>query len=734
MAGKSFLRRTTAMRYKRDTSPKLELISSTGSHAVKRSLLYRASQVKERPSNIIDFSPPPEQQSTKQHGERDLDVKDTQEIQAQIDAISHKNRITLSAQELKIVPLKNGLVFPLVVDGVILGIAVAVLIFIVQLVREEQSQGTYTRAFVSVEGQLIQQLRQDSEVQLSVKEQEIEAIRKQLAAVKEEEQKEANRVAEEYRLREREFRSLLEKDIASERLRLVNQGIAEENLDALLVIYEQERFAYYRSELEKYQVQIESERQAAQASYQQLQDQYQQNLKQLNAERRIIQDELRQSETQLRIGSEQSMGSTLGPDRNAALEEAQSKLAVLQEQQRQALLRDNQIIGMYYEIRTSLEAERYRDALTQAESLGRYLEATPETGLSLERRSLDKYLAGALARIARTELTASRDSSPQIMDLEAQIALLKGDNERLTQVYQELSQTLAAQGPTREAEISERDAQIARLTQVNQELSLALSDQNRQKDGQIQELEARITRLSEDNERLTQANQELSQALTAQGNNQQQELGTRIASLEQDNERLTRTNQELSQALTAAADSRQGDLRELEARIASVEQDNERLTRTNQELSQARVDQSKVLAELEAENRRLNQSVAEQTKALTAAAETAVLSDNYMAITNAYARYAATPGRIPDTERFLNTPVVQDSFPGFLDRITAINRQTSLEGYQTGIGSAASIIETALRIGQHDTRTKYLEGMYERYKEDPAISGLIKLLIARLAN
>ncbi|MDR2394734.1 MAG: hypothetical protein LBD93_11370 [Treponema sp.] len=674
--------------------------------------MYRARQVKGYivSPHSIDFSQL--EQHSKPYG---IDGKDAQEIQAHIEALSHKNRI--SSKELKITPTKNAVVFPLVVNTLMWGLAAGTLILIGQVVTRDRVQSRYGQGFSSVEGQLIQQMRQDSDLRLSEKEQEIEAIRKQLATIKIEERNTVNQFEELYKQRERELQTRLEQDMADERQRLSSTGISTGNIEALVSAYEQKRFVYYRAELDRYQVQLEAEREAARVNYQQLQDKYQQDLRSLNEERLFIKETLIQQENQLRLGM--AIGTTIEAtaslEENAALAEAKNKLEVLQEQQQQAKQRDNRIIGMYHVIRTSLEQERYREALVQAESLIRYLGETPSDRLAAQRHSLDTYLAGALARIARTELTRSEELSPKITDMETQIAILTADNARLTQVSQELSRALAEQDLTKKAEISDRDARItfllsdnARLTQTNQALTQTLAEQDHTRTTERGDLEARIALLSGEHTRLTQANQELSQALAAQDRIRTTERAdeeARIALLSGENARLTQANQELSQALSA------------------------------QNPKVAAEYQSKLTA-LEEDNRRLNQRIEEQVKALARITDevnkTADPANAYIALTNAYTRYTATPREFSDMEYFFDTPEMDHTFPGFLDHLRDLNRQISQDAYQEGISNAMSIIETALRIPQQDTRTKYLEGIGERYGSDPYISNLITMLLSRL--
>ncbi|MDR1030990.1 MAG: hypothetical protein LBL76_08990 [Treponema sp.] len=730
MTKKSLLRPKTLLRYPPETTSRVsDSAANITSFPTQKSLLYRASKVKEHAlvPYSVGFSNP--KQPIQGSG---IDDKDIQEIQAHIKDLWYKNRIILDSKDFQVSSTKNALAFPLLVNSLMVGIAIGVLLLVGQVVTGDRAQSNYDQAFSSVEGQLIQQMRQDLDFRLGQKEQEIEAIRKQLAFIKIEERNTAHKFEDLYRQREREVQDSLEQDLASERNRLITTEVPEENIESLLAAYKQDRLVYYHVELGKYQAQLEAEQEAAQGNYQQLKDKYQQDLKNLNNERRIIQETVRQNENQRRLGREQSTASQASPDpeRSAGLGEAQARLAVLEEQQQEILLREKRLIGMYREIRTTLEQRRYSDALGQAESLIQYLETNPQESLSPQERSLDRYFAEVLARIARTELTRSQDQGTETTEQEVQIArltqvnqelsqalsdqdrtritertgletrivFLEQDNARLTQSNRELSQALAARS-TGEAATKELETQVvvlkqnnARLTQSNQELSQALAARS-SGDAGTRELETRVVVLEQNNARLTQSNQELSQALADRSTEEAptRELETQVAVLKQDNARLTQSNQELSQAL-AVRSSGEAAIRELETQVAVLKQDNARLTQSNQELSQALADQSskaglensKQVAAFEEANQRLNQRIEEQMNALALA-----------------------------------------------DRAADDLKEQVQDAYREGVTHASGIIETALRIPQQDTRTKYLENIRERYRLDAPIIDLIDMLLRR---
>ncbi|MDR3172594.1 MAG: hypothetical protein LBU17_13410 [Treponema sp.] len=346
-----------------------------------------------------------------------INSEDAREIAAQIEELARKNRIVLKPDDLRVTPLKGDIAFPLVVNLIILVLSAAVLVFVSNMFNQQKATLSHNdTAFSSVEGQLLQQVRQDSEGRIAEKDRDIASIRRNLMALEQSQNDALLSIEEAFRKREQELQSDRERDIAAERKRLIETGVSDEDLYELLAVFEEERFTYYRGELDKYQDQIGLERQAAQEQYQQLQNQYQQNLRTLNDERQLIQDEFRKKEDEFRITLEKSV-SNEGTGRE--LDAAREELAHLNDQRQRDLLADNRITGMFMRVRISLQERRYEEALVQAESLERYL--GQDSGSS-EQRNMDMYLAQTLAQIARMELdkvNAPTDQSRQLRELQA---------------------------------------------------------------------------------------------------------------------------------------------------------------------------------------------------------------------------------------------------------------------------------------------------------------------------
>ncbi|MDR0567945.1 MAG: hypothetical protein LBG87_01895 [Spirochaetaceae bacterium] len=485
---------------------------------VKNGLLQKANQFKSKR--------PPETEH------KVITDDDFQQVQTQIDEIIRNNRLATQSKKPTVFR-KRELTLPLAVNGFMMVLTAGILLSIAVAVNKQESDEAQSgEAFSSVEGQLLQRLRQESEYRLSEKDRELEEARKLLAELEYEHGNIVQKQEIQYRDREEEYRRLLAQDVSAERQRLIAAGVPMSELNSILAVYEKERFAYYQDALAKYREQLDEERRVAEENYRRLQKKYQDSIKAISEERQSIQNELREKENAFRIGSEDQSGQ---PQQNAAdaekTAEARKTLTELEAQRRQNNLEESRITGMFNNLRVALQQSRYQDAVNQSESLIRYLEGSArDTPERQERRNLDRYLADALAQIARNEMYKASDQNPEAVALRGRITALEQENARLARLNSELSQALDA-ARRREDEI---EALTARLSQNERELAT---------------LSARITQLEQENARLTRANQELSQGAEQNRRNQAESasLSARITQLEQENARLTRANQELSQ-------------------------------------------------------------------------------------------------------------------------------------------------------------------------------------------
>ncbi|MDR0524859.1 MAG: hypothetical protein LBG90_03205 [Spirochaetaceae bacterium] len=637
---------------------------------VKEGLLQKANlfKIKQAPKSDPD--------------EKVITNDDLAQIQDQIDEIIHQNRLAVRNTETVATHRASELTLPLAVNGFMIFLAGLIISGIILGVNKEEEENTFQNAgFSSVEGQLIQKMRQEAEYQAAEKEREIEEMRRQLANLANEKNNALAKIETQYKDREIEDRKRLEQDIAAERERLIRSGVAIRQVDELLAVYEKERFAYYQDELAKYKEEIEQERRSAEAKFQALQNSYQKDIKSLSEERQTIQKVLQEREQELRGGPAGS------PDPES--EKARAALAALEAQRKQTQLEENRITGMFNQLRTALQQERYPSAIAQAESLIQYLEnSSPDTN---QRRSLDIYLASALAQIARNEQNRNAERSSETNTLRSRITALEEENARLNRLNTELSKT-SEQDRQRNSEI---EALRARLTQ---------------NEAKITELSERIAQLQQENARLTQANQNLTQN-AGQTQTNTAALSERITQLQQENARLTQANQ----SLTQNAGQTQTNAAALSERITQLQQENARLTQANQSLTQnARQTQtlSERIAQLQQENARI-------------AAENAKLAKANENLSKDQEKAASLTNQISD---WIVKLEVENT------RLTNINRELSQKiqpAPKYGIADVSSILRTSLEMDAESGK-KYLETEKTKYAKEPDVLAFIELLITRL--
>ena len=664
---------------------------------VKKGLLHKATLKKQ---------PPPKQLSRHEAevsvDEKGITAEDVQAIQTQIEEIVHKNRLALDLESDNVILRKNELVFPIIINMVVFVISALVILGIAYLVnKEEAAQITRGSAFSSVEGELLQQLRQQAEANISEKDREIEEIRRQLTTLNQDHTTAITKFENQYQEREAEYRDLLEQDIAAEQQRLRTLGGSIEEIHELVVRYEEERSGHYQEELAAYRRQIAMEQEAEDEKYRQLQDQYQSNIKNLNEERQHIQEELRQQEGEMRA-SHEPRSLHAQQEGTSDLERARIELASLASQRQKIQLEENQITGMFNQVRNALQQEHYNDAVRLSESLIRYLEAITED--AHRRRNLDIYLASSLARIARTELDSALGQSSETDALRARVTSLEKENLRLSQLNQDLSQTseqahqregdlavLTAHISQNEAEIADLNARIgqleaesARLTQANQELSITAASQASQNQADTAAFTNRITQLEAESARLTQANQELSITAASQASQNQADTAAftnRITQLEAESARLTQANQELSITAASQASQNQADTAAFTNRITQLERENARLSRLNQDLSQSMANSTNRIAQLERENARLTQANQELSK--TAASQASRNQADTAAFTNRITQLEAENARLTQANQELSKTAASQASQSQADTAALTNRLTQLERENT---------------------------------------------------
>ncbi|GHV77442.1 hypothetical protein AGMMS49942_22630 [Spirochaetia bacterium] len=400
-----------------------------------------------------------------------MNEDDVREIEAQIEAISRRNRTSFDPTQSKIKALKNGLFFPIMVNLIVIAVTGGVFGFLYYYTNLRPGRAVAGgRAFTSVEGELIEQMRKESDTQLSEKEQEITGIRVHLTELEQNQAALVSEFEDRVSQREAELRVAMEQDLAAERQRLRGSGISETQMDEQLTAFERERASASRAELDRFTEQLNRERAEAEANYQRIRNQYQTDIGALNNERAQLQEEFRRREEGLRSTLEQNQGVERAlTEQRLAYEQAQATLSVLQEQRQKAQAEEQLIIGMFSRVRMALDGEQYQDALIQARNLRAYLDGLSRGSSSSARLGTDIYMASSLEQLARTALapTDTADSRQQILRLNTEAEALR---RQIADDAAELGELR-----TRQREWEQANSENRQLTQTLQERTNSLT-------------------------------------------------------------------------------------------------------------------------------------------------------------------------------------------------------------------------------------------------------------------
>jgi predicted nucleic acid-binding Zn-ribbon protein len=311
-------------------------------------------------------------------------------------------------------------------------------------------------------------------------------------------------------------------------------------------------------------------------------------------------------------------------------------------------------------------------------------------------------------------------------------------------------------------QIAENNTEIARLNQVMSDADSSFNAQNTANLARIEDLETNIAALTDETSRLRQLSQDLEARNTdlRQGtldrnaivSDQITALQSRISELSTENARLQQEVQNAGTANTAQITALQNRISELEAELSELRQTDRtaalqtRLSELEAGADDARLQTSDMsntieslrnrVAQLEAENDQLTQTVQELNGNLTE------MTDNYnrikpdynayIALQDAFTEYKRHPMRLPELETFLKTREVQASLPDFADRIKTVTDGLVYAASKEGIDKVSSIVSTVLRIENVNTRKLYLEGMKARYIAEPLVAEFIDVLLQRL--
>ena len=393
----------------------------------------------------------PETQSPFESEEtRSLPENERREILSEIDRIAADNKILVTPQTFTVAAKRGGARFPILVNIIALLILAGGVWGMFQLYQQEdQAIRSGAGITVTAESRLIAELRRQTEEELGAKEEEIVAIRAQLAEVQSERvalQDEIDRRVHEL---ERELRRQLDAEIEAERERLVREGLSEEEIERLLRDFERRRIAELRAEVEAYRAQLEHEQQEREQQLALMEVELSAGLDQARRERTALMEESRRREADLRARYEERIARQ---SEQVAL--AQQQLSALEEQRRNELMVQDQIDGFYDRIRAAISRTDYEAALDSINRFRSFLDQDAVRRLPMiqQRRASELHILETLTRLVQPRVEMQTSDTPELLQqaqrLAEVIALLERADTARADGDAELAVTLAEEAFT----------------------------------------------------------------------------------------------------------------------------------------------------------------------------------------------------------------------------------------------------------------------------------------------
>lgn len=299
-----------------------------------------------------------------------ISEEDRQEILTQIETVVERNQIPITEELFRIHPKKKGAVFPVLLNLVTLALVAGGVFFMFRFFQARQeSLSTETRAYLSTEGRLIEELRKESEEALAEKEAEIGKIQDELAELDRQSRNLQENMEESIREREEELRRELEAELAAERERLQGQGVSQEDIEAQLQALEAERLEEFNSRIEEFRAEVQAELAQKEAELTRAREMAREILEQANEERARLEEETRQREAELREQFEEEREAL-----ESRSSEAEARLQELSELREREILINDQIIGSYANVIDQIQAGNIEAAGNSLEELKRFLQ------------------------------------------------------------------------------------------------------------------------------------------------------------------------------------------------------------------------------------------------------------------------------------------------------------------------------------------------------------------------
>ena len=367
--------------------------------------------------------------------EQRISPEERQKVMGEINEIVARNRIQVTPETLKFTPKQSGGVLPILINAgaavvLIGGILAAVFLFR----RQEQTIVTAPAALETAEGRLIQTLREESQRELSQKQQEINDIQNRLQRINQEKAQMQEQLDSRLQEREQELREALARELEAERGRLRNAGLSDDRIATELQELEKERIRSVENEMASFRSELQAEIEQREATLNQLTREYEENLGRAREESARLQRELasRQAELEARFREQET---ALRADRARALEQLES---LREQQETEQLIRD-QFLSFYARTREHLENRRFSEALGTLAEFRRYLD---QPGVSVlpgirKRRPVELFLIDSLEQLVEQERDSAGTDTESLIASANLISRVSEMVERADRLFQD---------------------------------------------------------------------------------------------------------------------------------------------------------------------------------------------------------------------------------------------------------------------------------------------------------
>ena len=416
----------------------------------------------------------------------DISEEDRREVLKSIENIASEHRIDMGDGEVfALKGVKSGVLFPILVNILSLAV-VAIVVFL--LSRSFQSETTTLAVrgleFSSLEGQLIRELQQESQDQISAKDREIGDFEQRLDDLERQRQELGASLGTKVDTRQDEYNQQIQAALEAEKRRLESQGVNISEVNRLLAIQEEELRNTYTRQLAAYQEELIREQETLDADIGRLQNEYSDQIDELRAQRSVLVEDFREQEVSLRDQLEEQ--AQVLADTNeavAGLQTARGELARLSAEREAATAIESQLLGIYDRVRETINRGDWATGLGIIQQARSFLneESVISAGNLTARRTADLFVFSTIEQYIQNIIRSEESANTVSQQIEvlsrirangqrADDAIANNNVDLATNIYSQTMRLLP------ELTVASQSLVAAERDQLNESFATALED------------------------------------------------------------------------------------------------------------------------------------------------------------------------------------------------------------------------------------------------------------------